>query len=109
MTRLEEVIRRNIEPSSKGVILNIFVQPNSQSEGLIIEGNDLVFMTTENDEKGRSNSALIRFLSRNLNIPTSKIDIVYGAREKFKRVLLVDVDEDKAVEMLAKLIMWPGS
>ncbi|MCI4462331.1 MAG: DUF167 domain-containing protein [Thermogladius sp.] len=108
MPRVEEIVRRNIEPSSKGPILNLIVKPSSPSEGLVIEGGELVFQTQEPEGRGRENAALVRFLSRSLNIPASKIDIVYGAREKHKRVLFLDIDEDRLVELISKLVMWPG-
>jgi uncharacterized protein YggU (UPF0235/DUF167 family) len=108
MPRVEEIVRRNIEPSSKGPILNLIVKPSSPSEGLVIEGGELIFQTQEPEGRGRENAALVRFLSRSLNIPASKIDIVYGAREKHKRVLFLDIDEDRLVELISKLVMWPG-
>jgi uncharacterized protein YggU (UPF0235/DUF167 family) len=108
MPRLEDVIRRNLESSSRGVILNIIVQPGSPTEGLVIEGSELVFQTVEPEGRGRENAALVRYLSKNLNIPVSKIDIVYGTRERYKRVLLMDINEERLITLLSRILAWPG-
>jgi uncharacterized protein YggU (UPF0235/DUF167 family) len=47
---------------------------------------------------------LIKYLSRELKIPISKIDIVYGQREKLKKVLIMDEPADKIIEKLARVL-----
>lgn len=101
----EEALRRHVERSSKGLIINVYVEPGAGSEGFAIVQGDLVFRTREPEGRGRENAALVRHLSRLLRIPPSKVDIIYGARERHKRVLVMDVDEDRLVSALASALL----
>ena len=71
---------------------------------MTIEGDELVFNTTEDIETGRANAALMRFLSTVLKIPVSKTEIIYGQRGNLKRVLVRDHDMEELVERLYKNI-----
>nr|WP_237697109.1 hypothetical protein [Desulfurococcus amylolyticus] len=43
-----------------------------------------------------------------MNIPVSKIDIVHGTRERYKRVLLMDINEERLITLLSRILAWPG-
>jgi len=104
LQKIVEILRKNIEESSKGVILQVRVKPGSEPEGFTIESDELVFRTSEPAERGRANASLIKYLSRELKIPISKIDIVYGQREKLKKVLIMDEPADKIIEKLTRVL-----
>lgn len=99
---LADVFRGVVEESHKGVIINIYVKPWSQKEELRLESGDLVFYTSEPAEKGRANAALIRFLTRVLGVPSSRIEIVRGQRDGMKKILVVDASLEEIVEKLAE-------
>ncbi|ADI31408.1 DUF167 domain-containing protein [Staphylothermus hellenicus] len=107
MSENNEVINKILkilQESREGVIIPIYVKPNSDRDALVLEGDELVFYTTEIPEKGRANAALIRFLSRNIRLPHNKIDIIYGARTRSKKVLVRDMEAEKLAEKLAEII-----
>ena len=93
---------KNLQETVNGIILTIYVKPDSIKEKLVLEGDELVYYTEEPPVKGRANATLIRFLSRALGISSSKIAIVYGTRSRSKRILIRDIDIDKLVDALSK-------
>ncbi len=99
----QDVLRRILNESKKGVIIQIYVKPESNKEELVLEGGELVFYTTEPPEKGRANAALIRYLSKRLGIPVSKIDIISGQRDRLKMILIRDVKFDDIVELISNI------
>ncbi|MCD6300899.1 MAG: DUF167 domain-containing protein [Staphylothermus sp.] len=101
---IKEKIYKLVTESKDGVIINLYVKPGSNREALVLEGDELVFYTTEIPEKGRANAALIRFLSKSVGLPISKIDIIYGVRDRTKRVLIEDIGVEQLVEKLLSVI-----
>ncbi len=97
-------IGKLIIETSKGPVIQVYVKPSSDREELVLEEGDLVFYTREPPVEGRANSALIRYLSRHLKIPSSRIDIVYGWRKRSKRILFIDTDPDELAEKLSALV-----
>ncbi len=93
---------KNLRETSKGIIINMYVKPDSDVEQLALENDDLIYYTKEPAIKGRANAALIRFLSKILGLPVSRIDIVYGTRKRSKRILIKDIDLDKLLDLLIK-------
>lgn len=102
-SRISGIISRNSIESGEGVIVSIRVE-ESDEEGLFIEGDELVYRTPLTTGSGRENAALIGFLARTLKVPSSRIDIVYGARERVKRVLISDISLDELARRLIRVI-----
>lgn len=104
---LEEKIKRImklIEETKEGVTVTVFVKTNSDAEELRLENDELVFYTKEPDLYGRANASLIRFFTRSLGIPISKIDIVYGTRENLKKVLIKDADKETIINKIVGVL-----
>jgi uncharacterized protein YggU (UPF0235/DUF167 family) len=101
--RVFSVLRKNINESGEGTLVVIRVEEGDE-EALFIESDELVFKTPIKSLTGRENAALISFLSRTLKIPSSKIDIVYGVRERVKRVLISDIDPDDLITKLLRVV-----
>ena len=101
--RVSSILRKNINESSEGALVVIRVKEGDE-EALFIEGDELVFRTLTRPGSGKENAALVSFLSRTLKIPSSKIDIVYGIRERVKRVLISDIDSEDLIIRLLRVI-----
>ena len=97
-------LMKNLYETNKGIIINIYVKPGSAIEELALENDDLIYYTKEPPIKGRANAALIRFLSKALGLSVSRIDIIYGTRKRFKRVLIRDIDLDKLIDLLIEYL-----
>ena len=101
---IEEQIRRIVVASGRRVDIPIYVKPEASETRLSLEEGELVFYTEEPPVKGRANASLIGYLSRTLRIPSSRIQVVRGARSRSKVVRLLDVDPDMVAERLARLL-----
>ncbi|MEZ0394505.1 MAG: DUF167 family protein [Desulfurococcaceae archaeon] len=100
---LLEILRRNMEEGDEGSALAVRVE-KGEEERLVVEGKEVVFYTPEEPGSGRDNASLIRFLSRGLKIPTSKMDIIYGKRENLKKVFFADVSPEELARRLIRLV-----
>ena len=101
--RVAVALRRNIVESGEGVIITVRVDEGDE-EALFIEGDELVFKTPVKLGTGKENAALIGFLARSLKIPSSRIDVVYGSRERVKRLLISGVNLEDLVLKLLRVI-----
>lgn len=103
--RLFEILKKNVSETSDGLILSIRVDSDPSENYLVIEEGELVFRTREYGNTNRVNSALVGFLSQSLKIPSSRIDIVYGARTNgVKRVLIRDMRLEDLEHKLLRVI-----
>lgn len=69
------------------VILSIRVQPSSSREGIgEIRNNSLTIRLNAPPVEGKANEALIRFLSKRLDVSKSKVSIVQGEKGRNKIV-----------------------
>jgi hypothetical protein len=84
---------------SDGVVVGVFVKPNSKQFQLKVEGDELVALCRESPVKGRVNKELIKELSR---IFKKRVEIASGFTSKQKRVLIKDIGVDEAKSILAK-------
>ena len=103
-TDVKNILSKKVSEGQNYVDITIVVKPQSNSTKLVIEGEDLVFYTVEPAEKGRANASLIRFLSRTLKLPLSKIDIVYGIRDTTKRIRVYDITLDELLDKISKAV-----
>jgi len=101
---VEKVVRKHVREGEGFVDIEVYVKFESSETKLVVEGDDLVFYTDEPPLQGRANASLIQYLSKVLRLPPSKIDIVYGVREKLKRVRIYDVDFEQVVEKLVAVL-----
>ncbi|MEM4717371.1 MAG: DUF167 family protein [Desulfurococcaceae archaeon] len=100
--RILDIIYKNLSETDGGVILSIRIDSDPSENYLLLDHDEIVFKTREYSNVNRANSALIGYLSRSLKIPSSRIDIVYGARSNsVKKVLFKEV---KPEELGLKLI-----
>ncbi len=88
-----------LQKVSDGVVVAVFVKPNSKFFQLKVEGDELVVLCRENPVKGRVNKELIKELSR---IFRKRVSIVAGLTSKQKRVLITDISIDQVSTILSK-------
>jgi len=86
---------------SGGVVVAVFVKPNSRQFQLKIEGDELVVLCRESPVKGRVNKELIKELSR---IFKKRVDIVFGFTSKQKKILITNISADEANAVLSKYV-----
>ncbi len=101
---IHSILEKIITESKKGVLIPVYVKTGAETDKLVLEGDELIFYTSEIPEKGRANASLIRFFARGLGLPISKIDIVYGVREHLKKILVKDARREEIIEKLASIL-----
>ena len=100
----ERILMKNITEGKEFVDIKIHVKPRTKREHLVLEGDELVFYTTEPAEKGRANAALLYYLSRLLRIPTSRIEIVHGARKNTKIIRIYNTNAETIINKIRPLL-----
>lgn len=84
---------------SDGVVVSVFVKPNSKRFQFKVEGDEVVVLCRESPVKGRVNKELIKELSR---IFKKRVEIVAGFTSKQKKVLISGISIDEANSILTK-------
>lgn len=89
------------EDRGGSVILSIRVQPNSSREGVGDVQNDaLTVRLNAPPVEGRANAALVRFLSKRLDVAKSKVTIVRGDRGRNKTVSVEGLSREEVARCL---------
>jgi len=84
---------------SEGVVVDVFVKPNSKRFQLRVEGDELVVLCRESPVKGRVNKELIKELSR---VFKKRVEIVAGFTSRQKKLLIRGISMEEAKSMLTK-------
>lgn len=85
-----------IKETKDGLILQLKILPNSSKNGIVISEDGAVkIKVTAQPIDGKANKALIDFLSKELKIPKTSIEIIKGALNKEKTVLFHVFDSEK--------------
>ncbi|ABM81013.1 DUF167 domain-containing protein [Hyperthermus butylicus] len=101
---MEEALRKHITEGDGYVDVTLYVKPEASFTGLRMELGELVFYTEELDVEGRVNASIVMFFSRLLGVSPSMIDIVYGTREKTKRVRIKNVTWNQVFEKIVEAL-----
>ena len=94
-----EVFDMKLQQVSGGVVVAVFVKPNSKQFGLRVEGDELVVLCRESPVKGKVNKELIKELSR---IFKNRVEIVAGFASRQKKVLIKGLSTDEVDAILSK-------
>ena len=85
--------------TDNGILLNIKVVPNSSKTMVmgvekagIIEETFLKIKISSPANENKANEELIKFLSKELKIPKSSIELVKGQKNKEKKLFLKNID-----------------
>ena len=81
-----------VQDTKDGTILTVHLQPRaSTTECVGIHGDAIKIRVAAPPVDGAANDELIRFLARQLSIPTASVRIHSGANGRHKRVLIIGV------------------
>ena len=85
----------NIREVEGGVVVSVKVQPNASRDRVVGEhGDQLKIAVTVAPEKGKANKAVIKVLSKLLDVKRSDIEILYGETSREKKVLIRNISEE---------------
>ena len=88
----------NITQTSDGIIIDIYVKPNSQKFGVTIEDDEIVVRCTEEPTKSKVNKELIKEFTKLFH---TKVELISGATSRQKRLLVKD-SNIQAIEQILK-------
>lgn len=90
------MIKKKIfEETKNGLIVRLRIVPNSSRNEMFMDGDFLKVKITAQPIENKANKALIEFLSKNLKIAKSNIEIIKGELNKEKTLLIQGIDEEK--------------
>jgi uncharacterized protein (TIGR00251 family) len=84
--------------TDQGVVLNVYVKPDSREFKIEVEDDELVVHCKESPVKGKVNRELTKELSK---VFKRKVGITSGFTSKQKRVLITDINLEKVDEILS--------
>lgn len=86
-----------LSEAKDGVVLEVFVKPNSQKFEVVVEGDEVVVRCTEEPVKGKVNKEIIREFSKLFHTP---VELVSGATSKQKRFLIKSITKSEVEHIL---------
>lgn len=90
-----------VSPKGSSSLLSIRVQPNSSREGVGEVRNDaLIIRLNAPAVEGKANDALIRFISRKLDVPKSRIAIIRGEKNRTKSIAVQGLSPEAVAQRL---------
>jgi len=87
----------SIQETKDGVIITVFVKPNSPKFKIELEGDEILVHCTEEPVKGRVNKELTREFSRLFH---SQVEIIFGATSRQKKLLVKGVEAKEIAAIL---------
>ena len=70
--------------------IQIKVKPNSKSEEVRQDGDDLMVKVKEPPKEGRANNATVRLLAEHFGIPQNQVRIASGFKSRNKVVEIIE-------------------
>ena len=87
----------SISETKDGVIITIFVKPNSSKFKVEFDGDEIVVHSTEEPVKGKVNKEIIKELSKLLH---AKVEFASGFTSKEKQLFVKGVGKEQAEQLL---------
>lgn len=75
----------NLTETKDGVIVEVYVKPNSPKFEVLVEGDEIVVRSTEEPEKGKVNKEILKQLTKLFH---AEVELVSGATSRQKRFLV---------------------
>ncbi len=90
----------SIEEKGEDVFITIKAHPNSSKKEVKLSDFDIDVYVHEPTDKGKANKAIIKLLSKTLDLPSSSISIVKGIKSQTKIILLKGIKTSLIFEKL---------
>jgi uncharacterized protein (TIGR00251 family) len=87
----------SINETKDGVIITIYVKPNSPKFKIELEHKEIVVHSTEEPKKGKVNKEILKEFSKLLHV---KVELASGAMSRKKTLFVKGVGKDQTVQLL---------
>lgn len=91
----------SINETKDGMIITVFVKPNSPKFKIGLDGNEIIVYSTKEPEKGKVNKEIIKELSR---LFKAKVEIVSGFTSRQKQLFIKNIGKKQVEPILKSLI-----
>ena len=90
-----------LQETAQGVVLDVYVKPNSKEFRLELDEGELVVLCREAPVKGKVNKELLKKFSR---LFARKVELVSGFTSRQKKFLISDIEVDEINRILASAL-----
>ena len=87
----------SISETKDGVIITIYVKPNSPEFKIELDGEEIVVHSTEEPEKGKVNKEILKEFSKLFH---AKVDLKAGATSRKKTLFVEGIGKSQAGKLL---------
>ena len=87
----------SISETKDGVIITIYVKPNSPKFKIELEGEEIVVHSSEEPQKGKVNKEILKEFSKLLGV---KVKLASGATSRQKILFAEDLEKRQAEQLL---------
>ena len=87
----------SIQDIRDGVLISIFVKPNSPKFSIQFEGGEILVHATEEPEKGKVNKEILKEFSKVLQ---TKVELASGATSRQKQLFVKGVSKSQVEQLL---------
>lgn len=84
-----------LKETKDGILVQVKISPNASKNTIQKDETGVKIKLTAQPIEGKANKALIEFLSKQLKIPKTKIELIKGETAKDKTLLIKVLDNDK--------------
>jgi len=92
-----------IKQTDEGLLLTLKIVPNSSKNAIVIEEGFIKIKITAQPIENKANKALVEFLSKELKVPKTAIEIVKGDTSKDKTLFFKINNQEKRDIVISKL------
>jgi uncharacterized protein (TIGR00251 family) len=87
------------------ITLKVHLQPRASRDGIIgLHGDALKVRVTAPPLEGRANKALARFIAKQLNISSSRVEIIAGQHSREKLLRIAGISREAAEQALGIIL-----
>jgi uncharacterized protein len=90
----------SIAETKDGIIITIFVKPNSSKFKIELDGDEIVVHSTEEPVKGRVNKEILKEFTKLLQV---KVELASGATSRQKQLFVKGISKNHAEQLLQLL------
>ena len=87
----------SIAETKDGIILTIFVKPNSSKFKIKFDGTEIVVYSTKEPVKGKVNKEILKELSKILH---AEVELASGVTSRHKQLFIKGMDKKQAEQFL---------
>ena len=94
-------MRPPIASTEDGILITVHVVPNAgQTEILLERDGGIMMRVNAKPVKGKANREIIKWLSKKLGTPSSRIRIVAGLTSSLKAIAIIEMNETSFLEAI---------